>query len=103
MSPKMVEPTLNIVFDKFNTFQNADYLITVLYQIYNTNNKVKQYFDEYDVIYIIKDLHFDNYYSKRGNHFNLKLISKTKSSPILHAYINEGVINNITFIQSLTD
>jgi hypothetical protein len=105
ISPQMVETTatLNIVFDKFNTFQNTDYLTTVIYQIYNTNNKVKQYFDEYDVIYVIKDLHFDNYHYKRGNHFNIKLISNTKISPILHAYLNEGVINNITFIQSLTD
>jgi hypothetical protein len=93
---------LNIIFDKNNEFQDREYLKTLIHHIYYSNIKIKQYFDDYDILYIIKDLHFDNNYIKRGYHFNLKLISKITSTPTLHAYVFDGIITDITIIQSLT-
>ena len=94
---------LNIVFDKSIVFENKEYIITLINHVYNTKDKVKIYFDKYTIIIVIRDLHYDNYNKKNGLHFNIKCINECQTSPVIHAYINDGVISNLTFINSICD
>ena len=94
---------LNIVFDKTIVFENKEYIITLINHVYNTKDKVKIYFDKYTIIIVIRDLHYDNYNKKNGLHFNIKCINECETSPVIHAYINDGIISNLTFINSICD
>ena len=92
-----------VCFNKRILFNDKQILINMIQNLYNINNNFQVLLQKYTTINIIKDIHYDNDTTKKGLHFNVILFNKTEhiTSSVLHFYINNNTITNITAITNI--
>jgi hypothetical protein len=76
-------------FNLYQPFKNKKYIIALINNLFDNNEKFRSLMNEYNYIRILKDLHTDLNELKQSIHFNIQLyntITLQKSS-VLHAYI----------------
>jgi hypothetical protein len=94
---KISSKALNIEFDKKKYFYHKKKIIDMLNNLYNTNTKFKDLYNNYNLLVVVKDIHHDAYL---GEHFNIILINNITNirTSQLHLYINNSLITTITEI-----
>lgn len=90
----------NISFKNYVYFEDKEYIKNLLLDLYQSNRQFYEYYQNYNRLFVLKDIHMDNYL---GNHINIMLKNENNNNktPMLHCYIRNKKITTITKIENI--